>query len=105
MKSIENPFIEDPFLKDLSVQIGKLQRHQERFSGFETEIRLEITLREKWKTRARNYGQLRKGINVGYDIDEEALAGLNYKKELQNNEESMLHSLQQRCEIFGFFLL
>ena len=67
--------LQDYFLNDLSLQIGKLQRHQARFSGFETAIRLEVTLRENWKTRARNYGQLKKGIKVDYDIDEEALAG------------------------------
>jgi hypothetical protein len=100
--------LQDPVLNDLSLQIGKLERHQERFSGFETEIRLEVTLRDKWKTRARNYGQRKKGINVDYDNDEEALAGLNYKKELKNHEEHVLHSLQQRListveqELFTF---
>ena len=56
--------LQDPFLKYLSLEIGKLERHQERVSGFETAIRLEVTLRDKWKTRAKNYGQLKKGINI-----------------------------------------
>jgi hypothetical protein len=93
--------LQDPFLKYLSLEIGKLERHQERVSGFETAIRLEVTLRDKWKTRAKNYGQLKKGINIDYDNDEEALAGLHYKKELKNHEELVLHSLQQRliCKV------
>ena len=109
VKSIQKSTdLQDSFLNDLSLQIGELQRHQERFSGFETEIRLEVTLRDKWKTRARNYGQRKKGIKVDYDNDEEALAGLNYKKELQNHEEYVLHRLQQRListveqELFTF---
>ena len=92
----------------MSLEIGKLERHQERISGFETAIRLEVTLRDQWKRRARNYGQRKKGINVDYDNDEEALAGLNYKKELKNHEELVLHTLQQRLisnleqELFTF---
>ena len=89
-------------------EIAKLETHQERVSGFETAIRLEVTLRDQWKRRARNYGQRKKGINVDYDNDEEALAGLNYKKELKNHEELVLHTLQQRLisnleqELFTF---
>ena len=92
----------------MSLEIGNLERHQERFSGFETAIRLETTLRDKWKTRARNYGQRKKGINIDYDNDEEALAGLHYKSELKNHEELLLHTLQQRLiskleqELFTF---
>ena len=85
----------------MSKEIGKLERHQERVSGFETAIRLEVTLRDQWKRRARNYGQRKKGINVDYDNDEEALAGLLYKKTLKNHEELALHSIQQRliCKV------
>ena len=53
MKSIQKSIeLQDPFLKDLSEEINKLEKHQETVSGFETAIRLETTLRDKWKTRA-----------------------------------------------------
>ena len=100
--------LQDPFLKDLSEEISKLEKRQEKVSGFETAIRLEVTLRDKWKTRARNYGQRKKGINIDYDNDDEANAGLHYKKTLKNHEELILHRIQQRLiskleqELFTF---
>ena len=80
MKSIQNSIeLQDPFLKDLSEEINKLEKHQETASGFETAIRLEASLRERV-----------------------------FKRMLKDREELMLHRIQQRIiskveqELFTF---